>query len=72
MPQLVLTPAEGKHLVKYDTKELDAPTSSVDWKKKYVVVGGIVAKPWMMMMYYSKVGFGVSDCVACLCVFDKS
>lgn len=55
MPELELSPAEGNHMVKYDTKSLDAPTSSVEWKAKYVVVGGIIAKPWMLNMYYNKV-----------------
>lgn len=54
MPELDVTMAEGKHLVKYDVKDMEAPTSTVDWKMKYVVVGGIVAKPWMVNMYYSK------------------
>jgi len=54
MPELELSPAEGNHMVKYDTKSLDAPTSSVEWKAKYVVVGGIIAKPWMLNMYYNK------------------
>ena len=55
MPDLELSPAEGSHMVKYDTRDMDPPTSSVEWKAKYVVVGGIITKPWMMMMYYSKV-----------------
>ncbi len=62
MPELELSPAEGSHMVKYDTKTLDAPTSSVEWKAKYVVVGGIIAKPWMLNMYYNKVNY--------LCLLD--
>lgn len=30
------------------------PKSSSEWKAKYVVVGGIIAKPYMMNMYCSK------------------
>jgi len=33
---------------------MEAPKSSMEWKKKYVVVGGIVTKPWMMNMFYRK------------------
>ncbi|KAL7540278.1 hypothetical protein ACHAXR_009996 [Thalassiosira sp. AJA248-18] len=55
-PDMELTLNEGKHLVKYDTKDLEAPVgNSMEWKKKYVVVGGIVTKPWMMNMFYKKV-----------------
>ena len=54
-PHLSLTVCEGKHKVKYDTREMYAPSSAIEWKTKYVTVGGIVAKPWMMNMYYSKV-----------------
>ena len=54
-PDMELTVNEGMHLVKYDTKDLEAPGSGVEWKRKYVVVGGIVTKPWMMNMFYKKV-----------------
>lgn len=50
--------AEGEHMVKYDTRETTAPNSAKDWKPKYVVIGGIIAQPWMMNMYRSKVRFG--------------
>jgi hypothetical protein len=55
MPELEVTLAEGKHMVKYDKKDLGAPPTKMEWKEKYVVVGGIVAKPWVMNMYRSKV-----------------
>lgn len=54
-PDMALTINEGTHLVKYDTRDMEAPKSSMEWKKKYVVVGGIVTKPWMMNMFYRKV-----------------
>jgi hypothetical protein len=47
--------AEGEHMVKYDSRETTAPGSAKDWKPKYVVIGGIIAQPWMMNMYRSKV-----------------
>lgn len=47
--------SENKHLVKYDTLDMEAPKCSNEWKMKYVVVGGIVANPWTVNMYYSKV-----------------
>ncbi|EJK62212.1 hypothetical protein THAOC_17186, partial [Thalassiosira oceanica] len=56
-PHLKLTVCEGKHKVKYDSREMFAPCTAIEWKTKYVTVGGIVAKPWMMNMYYSKVSF---------------
>jgi hypothetical protein len=55
MPELEVTLAEGKHMVKYDKKDIGAPPTKMEWKEKYVVVGGIVAKPWVMNMYRSKV-----------------
>lgn len=59
-PNMELTLSEGKHLVKYDTKDLEAPASGMEWKRKYVVVGGIVTKPWMMNMFYSKRDYDIA------------
>ena len=56
-PDLELTISEGKHMVKYDTKDLHAPSTKMEWKEKYVVIGGIVTKPWMVNMFYKKVSF---------------
>lgn len=59
-PAMELTLNEGRHLVKYDTKDLEAPNSSVEWKRKYIVVGGIVTKPWMMNMFYRKKDYDIA------------
>jgi len=45
---------------KYDTKETTAPNSSKEWKPKYVVIGGIIAQPWMMNMYRSKSEYDIA------------
>ena len=50
-----ITSEEGMHMVKYDTSDKLAPSTKFEWKPKYVVIGGIIAKPWMMMMYRNKV-----------------
>jgi hypothetical protein len=55
VPNTEVVIAEGEHMVKYDTRETTAPNSAKDWKPKYVVIGGIIAQPWMMNMYRSKV-----------------
>jgi hypothetical protein len=55
VPNTEVVTAEGEHMVKYDTKETTAPNSPKDWKPKYVVIGGIIAQPWMINMYRSKV-----------------
>jgi hypothetical protein len=55
VPSTDVVIAEGEHMVKYDTRETTAPNSAKDWKPKYVVIGGIIAQPWMMNMYRSKV-----------------
>lgn len=52
--------AEGEHMVKYDTRETTAPNSAKDWKPKYVVIGGIIAQPWMMNMYRSKSEYDIA------------
>ena len=57
VPNTDVVVAEGEHMVKYDTRETTAPNSAKDWKPKYVVIGGIIAQPWMMNMYRSKVSF---------------
>ena len=60
VPSTDVVVAEGEHMVKYDTRDTTAPNSAKDWKPKYVVIGGIIAQPWMMNMYRSKVcGVGV-------------
>jgi len=59
-PELTLSIPEGKHFVKYDSKDLEAPASGQEWKKKYVVVGGIVTKPWMMNMFYTKKDYDIA------------
>ena len=55
IPKTDVVISEGEHMVKYDSKETVAPNSAKDWKPKYVVIGGIIAQPWMMNMYRSKV-----------------
>ena len=57
VPDTNVVVAEGEHMVKYDTRDTTAPNSAKDWKPKYVVIGGIIAQPWMMNMYRSKVRY---------------
>ena len=59
-PDLELTCSEGHHRVKYDVNNLDAPATSMEWKTKYVLVGGIVTKPWMMSMFYKKSDYDIA------------
>ena len=59
VPNTDVVVAEGEHMVKYDTRETTAPNSAKDWKPKYVVIGGIIAQPWMMNMYRSKVNMNL-------------
>lgn len=61
VPETQIVVAEGEHMVKYNTKETGAPNSAKDWKPKYVVIGGIIAQPWMMNMYRSKVSLVFED-----------
>jgi len=58
VPNTEVVVAEGEHMVKYDTRDTTAPNSAKEWKPKYVVVGGIIAQPWMINMYRSKVRLG--------------
>eukprot|EP00978_Attheya_sp_CCMP212_P005016 scaffold11078_cov48-Attheya_sp.AAC.4 len=60
VPDTTVVVAEGEHMVKYDTRETGAPNSAKDWKPKYVVVGGIIAQPWMMNMYRSKSEYDIA------------
>ena len=55
VPETSVVVAEGEHMTKYNTKDMGAPNSAKDRKPKYLVVGGIIAQPWMMNMYRSKV-----------------
>ena len=60
VPNTTVVVAEGEHMVKYDTKETNAPNSHKDWKPKYVVIGGIIAQPWMINMYRSKSEYDIA------------
>jgi hypothetical protein len=60
IPKTDIVVAEGEHMVKYDTKDTMAPNSAKDWKPKYVVIGGIIAQPWMMNMYRSKSEYDIA------------
>lgn len=60
VPDTSVVVAEGEHMVKYDTRETTAPNSAKDWKPKYVVIGGIIAQPWMMNMYRSKSEYDIA------------
>lgn len=60
VPETNVVVAEGEHMVKYDTKDISAPNSAKDWKPKYIVVGGIIAQPWMMNMYRSKSEYDIA------------
>mmetsp|Transcript_1544 Transcript_1544/g.2756 ORF Transcript_1544/g.2756 Transcript_1544/m.2756 type:complete len:851 (-) Transcript_1544:322-2874(-) len=60
VPETTVVVAEGEHMVKYNTKETGAPNSAKDWKPKYVVIGGIIAQPWMMNMYRSKSEYDIA------------
>lgn len=60
VPNTEVVVAEGEHMVKYDTRETTAPSSAKDWKPKYVVIGGIIAQPWMINMYRSKSEYDIA------------
>lgn len=60
VPPTEIVVAEGEHMVKYDTRDTTAPNSAKDWKPKYVVIGGIIAQPWMMNMYRSKSEYDIA------------
>mmetsp|Transcript_27670 Transcript_27670/g.33651 ORF Transcript_27670/g.33651 Transcript_27670/m.33651 type:complete len:273 (-) Transcript_27670:46-864(-) len=53
---------EGVHAVNYDGKGgLNAPPmSSGDWKKKYVVIGGVISKAGVMSFYRSKAEYDIA------------
>ena len=71
VPNTEVVTAEGEHMVKYDTKETIAPNSAKEWKPKYVVIGGIIAQPWMMNMYRSKVRLPTMKVAfLCFCVLE--
>merc|ERR1719223_484861 len=60
VPNTDVVVAEGEHMVKYDTRDTNAPNSAKDWKPKYVVIGGIIAQPWMRNMYRSKSEYDIA------------
>ena len=57
-PEFKLNMNEGFHMVKYDSNSIDAPSNAKQWKPKYVVIGGLIAKaPYIMSMYRSKADY---------------
>jgi hypothetical protein len=54
-PNVQVVKTEGQCMVKYDTIGTEAPSSSLEWKGKYVVVGDMLGKPNVIYMYRSKV-----------------
>ena len=52
---------EGMCMVKYDNNATGAPSSSCEWKPKYVVVGDMLGKPHVIYMYRSKVRLVLLD-----------
>ncbi|KAL3802586.1 hypothetical protein ACHAW5_011341 [Stephanodiscus triporus] len=59
-PDLELTVSEGLHKVYYHSKDINKPCPPEDWKEKFVVVGGIVTKPWMMNMFYKRADYDIA------------
>jgi hypothetical protein len=55
LPHVEIVKNAGKCMVKYDTAGTEAPSSSFEWKEKYVVVGDMLGKPNFVYMYRSKV-----------------
>mmetsp|Transcript_20775 Transcript_20775/g.60439 ORF Transcript_20775/g.60439 Transcript_20775/m.60439 type:complete len:534 (-) Transcript_20775:770-2371(-) len=56
-PDLPIIVGENQHMVKYNNSKPRAPSYMRDWKAKYCVVGGIAAKPYALLMYYSKADY---------------
>jgi len=57
---LTLVHSEMFHMVKYDSSDSRPPSKYSGWKSKYVVVGGIIAAPHMIMMYRSKEQYDIA------------
>lgn len=80
-PNVEVIKTEGQCMVKYDTTGTEAPSTSLEWKGKYVVVGDMLGKPNVVYMYRSKVRlpsachciFGIVMCATpfrvCQCIF---
>ncbi len=62
-PAMELMLNERRHFVKYDAKDLEAPNSSMERKREYIVVVRIFMKPWMMNMFYRKLSSSVLGCM---------
>ena len=60
-PNLKLSSSDLSCKVKYDTRDLVAPVSPFEWKAKYVVLGGVVAKPYALNMYRNKVSLDIRN-----------
>ena len=59
-PEVKLCITEGVYFTYYDSLDCKVPFYESQWKMKYVVIGGVISKPWFLSMYCSKVSF---DCV---------
>ena len=54
-PEVKLCITEGVYFTCDNTKDFSVPSSQSKWKMNYVVIGGVISKPWFLSMYYSKV-----------------
>jgi hypothetical protein len=60
-PDVEVVKTEGQCMVKYDTISTEAPSSSIEWKGKYVVVGDMLGRPNVVYMYRNKVSVFGAD-----------
>lgn len=51
---------EGNCLTCYNSSELTIPSYQSKLKMKYVVIGGVISKPWFLSMYKSKAEYDIA------------
>mmetsp|Transcript_6426 Transcript_6426/g.9470 ORF Transcript_6426/g.9470 Transcript_6426/m.9470 type:complete len:518 (-) Transcript_6426:444-1997(-) len=52
--------SENQCMTMYHGTNMNAPSTSWEWKSKYVVVGGVASDPWAISMYYNKGDYDIA------------
>lgn len=59
-PNIKLFIPESACFTYYNSSELEIPNYQSKWKTKYIVIGGVISKPWVLSMYRSKAEYDIA------------
>lgn len=72
VPNTPIVSIQGQYIVHYKNSSPRAPFFKCMWKTKFLVVGGIHSRPWLIRMYRSKVCLSSYSVTGCKRFSDSS